>query len=98
MNFLDVISFCHRYVSWRLFFSAVKHGKMFHSRALVYLGVFTRFYRLNCLCRTGVCRRCCLVLGKWLIFPVYDGFDFPWTPMVRVNDLLDVALECLVSL
>jgi hypothetical protein len=43
------------------------------------------------LCFAGVC---CLVLGKWLIFPVYGGADCPWRLMVGVNDLLYVVLEC----
>jgi len=43
------------------------------------------------LCFAGVC---CLVLGKWLIFPMYGGADCPWRLMVGVNDLLYVALEC----
>ena len=40
---------------------------------------------------TVFCRRCCLVLGKWLIFPLYGGVDCPWRLMVGVNDLLYVA-------
>jgi hypothetical protein len=46
---------------------------------------------MSILCFAGVC---CLVLGKWLIFPVYGDADCPWLLMVGVNDLLYVALEC----
>jgi hypothetical protein len=44
---------------------------------------------------TVFCRRFCLVLGKWLISPMYGGAECPWRLMVGVNDLLYVALECL---
>ena len=40
---------------------------------------------------TVFCRRCCLVLGKWLIFPMFSSVDCPWRLMVGVNDLLYVA-------
>jgi hypothetical protein len=45
---------------------------------------------MSILCFAGVC---CLVLGKWLIYPMYGGADCPWRLMVGVNDLLYVALE-----
>jgi hypothetical protein len=37
---------------------------------------------------------CCLVLGKWLMFPMYGGAERLWCLMVGVNDLLYVVLEC----
>jgi hypothetical protein len=46
---------------------------------------------MSILCFAGVC---CLVLGKWLMFPMYSGADCPWRLMVGVNDLLYIALEC----
>jgi hypothetical protein len=46
---------------------------------------------MSILCFAGVC---CLVLGKWLIFPMYGGADCPWRLTVGVNNLLYVALEC----
>jgi hypothetical protein len=46
---------------------------------------------MSILCFAGVC---CLVFGKWLIFPMYGGADCLWRLMIGVNDLLYVALEC----
>ena len=46
---------------------------------------------------TVFCRRCCLLLGKCLIFPMYIGVDCPWRLMLGVNDLLYVAfgMSCI---
>ena len=55
------------------------------------LGVVTRFFGLNSLCQSCICRSCCHVLGKWLFFPMYCSIDFLQTLLIRVNGLLYVV-------